>query len=104
MKNTFILLSFYPVNFKIECSSLTYPPTNVTWFKDNNEIIPSAPEYVTYQIMEDGKTTNYTSVLEVNGSNAPGVLHAGEYSCMLANGDGSSTMNILVQGLSVPHE
>ena len=96
----FLTISTYPISFKINCSSWKYPPTIVTWLRDN-ELLSSSTEYITYQIMEDGVKSTYSNILIVNGSSASGALYAGEYTCVLNNSFGLSTTNVSIQGVHI---
>lgn len=74
--------------FTLNCSSTYSPATRVIWTKDSEVL----PEYVTYQIMRDGLTTAYDTLLDIQ-ADVDGLI--GTYTCMVINSAGHSNEEAL---------
>ena len=76
--------------FTLNCITTRYPPTNVTWRRNNTDLVG----YETNQILSDAYNTTYDNLLHVTGT------ESGEYSCQFENSAGSSNeQNITVIGM-----
>lgn len=50
---------------RLNCISTGFPPTEVTFYRDDNVIVPDDTHQIT-QYLTDGRTTTYSNVLTVN--------------------------------------
>ena len=90
---TFQLVSSYPqLVFSLTCNTTQYPPTTVSWSRDNEQLNVSSDQWTAVQVLTNRKTTDYTSILTLNTSDTAG--YAGTYNCTLSN-IASSTFSII---------
>ena len=77
--------------FVINCTSDGSPPTNVTWYK-NEEALESSDTYQMVQTLTNAATATFDNLLEVYTDPAT-VL--GTYSCFIENSISPSTQEII---------
>lgn len=91
----FQLLSFptvYPPTFSINCTTIMFPPTTISWFLDQS-LFDVRGMNSAYQNVRNALTTTYDSVLTVSGG------QAGTYRCTASNSRGSDSAEIFVDGM-----
>ena len=80
--------------FTLNCVSSGSPASSVVWMKDG-EVLSETSTYKTSQLLQNGATSTYFNLLEVNSG--PYAI-TGEYSCEVSNSLGSDTRNVTVRG------
>ena len=80
--------------FTLNCVSSGSPATTVYWKKDGRLLVESDTYRMT-QILQNGATSTYYSLLTVHSG--PYAL-VGEYSCEVSNSLGTDTKSISVEG------
>ena len=88
-------LSSSPPSYSLNCTTQSFPPTEVSWSRDGQPLPLSGETYQSSQQLRDALSTTYDNFLTVNGS-LPGL-----YNCMATNERGSqSTMLDVISELS----
>ena len=90
------LLSPTP-SFSLNCTSHSFPPTELSWSRDEQPLPLSEAPYQSSQQLRDALSTTYDNLLTVNGS-LPGL-----YNCTAANerGSQSNTLDVTSELLVV---
>ena len=78
-------LSSSPPSFSLNCTTQSFPPTEVRWSRDGQSLPLSGETYQSSQQLRDALSTTYDNLLIVNGS-LPGL-----YNCMATNERGSQS-------------
>ena len=85
--------------FSLTCSTTQYPPTVVTWSRDNDQLNVSSEQWTAQQVLTHRRDTNYISTLKLNTSDTVG--YAGTYNCTLSNTGGSTFSTISLIGTHI---